>query len=163
MHSLLVVLLIGLACVLAVILLRLWPGRDRRKPTAAEAAQAIPDLEDEKVGADQMPEDGWAQLTRDLLSRGELRLALRACYLGSLAHLAARNLLSLAKFKSNRDYVRELDRRSHALPEVAEAFAENVLVFDRVWYGLHEVSQELLEHFMSNVERMKGDEVASSS
>ena len=49
----------------------------------------------------------------------------------SLAHLAERNLISLAKFKSNRDYERELRRRGHSFPNVLTFFGENVLVFDR--------------------------------
>jgi hypothetical protein len=89
------------------------------------------------------------------LERGELRLAMRAFYLASLAHLSERNLLTLARFKSNRDYERELLRRSHALPEVARLFSENVSVFDGIWYGLHEVTDESVAAFRANVERIK--------
>ena len=94
-------------------------------------------------------------LALELLERGELRLAMRAFYLSSLAHLATRNLVSIARFKSNRDYERELRRRSHALPEVSNTFSENVSVFDRVWYGMHEINAELLQHFRNNVERIR--------
>ncbi|MBI5383350.1 MAG: DUF4129 domain-containing protein [Verrucomicrobia bacterium] len=151
---LLVLLVVGLACVLGVIALRAWRRR-RQKENLAQPIAAAPDVADENVGADQLPEDGWITLARDLLTRGELRLALRAFYLSSLAHLAEKNLLSLAKFKSNRDYERELERRRHALPEVTQTFSENVSAFDRVWYGLHEVSRESLDQFASNVERIK--------
>jgi hypothetical protein len=34
-------------------------------------------------------------------------------------------------------------------------FRQNVAAFERVWYGLHEVSHELLEQFARNVERIK--------
>jgi hypothetical protein len=34
-------------------------------------------------------------------------------------------------------------------------FAENVTDFERVWYGMHEVSPELLRQFAGNLERMK--------
>ena len=94
-------------------------------------------------------------MARDLLNRGELRLALRAFYLATLAHLAERNLITLARFKSNRDYERELARRGHALAEVPVIFAQNVTTFERVWYGLHEVTPEMLQQFSGNVERMK--------
>ena len=43
----------------------------------------------------------------------------------------------------------------NALPELAQTFSENVSVFDRVWYGLHEINAELLQHFRSNVERIR--------
>ncbi len=152
----LVALIILLACLLAVMLLRLWRRRRRPATVAAQPVPAAPDLADENIGADQLPADGWARLARDLIGQGELRLALRAFYLASLADLANRDLIGLARFKSNRDYQCEVDRRSHALPDLARIFAENVVVFDRAWYGLHEVSREMVEHFAGNVDRIKG-------
>jgi hypothetical protein len=156
LHWAFLTLIVVLVCILAVMLYRMW--RRRRRPAetiAAQAVQAAPDVSDENVGAEQLPEDGWVKLARELIGRGDLRLALRALYLASLAHLAARGLLTLARFKSNRDYDQELGRRSHALPELARTFTENVAVFDRVWYGLHEVSPDLLDQFTRNVERIK--------
>jgi uncharacterized membrane protein len=132
--------------------------QNRRRPSAAiqsEAIQPAPDLTDENVGADQLPEDGWIRLARELLEQGELRLAMRAFYLASLAHLAERNLISLAKFKSNRDYELELRRRGHSFAVLLNLFGENVSVFDRIWYGMHEVSGDLVQHFAANVERIK--------
>src|SRR2546423_5252771 len=113
-------------------------NRHKVIPMPAQAIQPAPDLTDENVAADQLPEDGWTKLGRELLERGELRLALRAFYLASLAHLAGRHLISLAKFKSNHDYERELRRRGHSFPELLSLFGENVQVFDRIWYGMHE-------------------------
>jgi hypothetical protein len=112
-------------------------------------------LADESLGAEQLPEDRWTKLARELLDRGELRLALRAFYLATLAHLAERNLISLAKFKSNRDYERELRRRGHSFPDLLALFGENVTVFDRAWYGWHEINGELVSRFAANVERIK--------
>ena len=147
------------AVVIALLFLLYRVLRGRRPHTApiqSEAIQSGPDLADENVGADQLPEDGWIKLARELLERGELRLAVRAFYLATLAHLAGRNLISLAKFKSNRDYERELRRRGHSFPDLLSAFGETVSVFDRIWYGLHEVSSELVQQFAANVERIKG-------
>jgi hypothetical protein len=132
--------------------------RNRRKPAVvvAEAIQSTPDLTDENVGAEQLPEDGWTKLARELLARGELRLALRAFYLASLAHLAEKNLISLARFKSNHDYERELRRRAHSFPALVGIFGENIAVFDRSWYGMHDVTGDLVNEFAANVERLKG-------
>ncbi len=141
---------------LAILVLRLWQSRKRRKqPIASQAIQPAPDLSDESVGAEQLPEDRWTSLAREHLGRGEFRLALRAFYFASLAHLAERNLISLAKFKSNLDYERELGRRGHSFPELLALFGENVLVIDRAWYGLHQVSGEQVSRFAANVERIK--------
>jgi hypothetical protein len=153
-----VYLLIGAALLIVGILLWiLWRSRSRVAVEEAQAAPAapVPDLESDEVTGEELPVDGWTQLALELLARGELRLAMRAFYFSSLAHLAERNLVTLARFKSNRDYERELQRRSHALPELASAFAENVNVFDRVWYGLHDINAELLQRFRGNVERIR--------
>ena len=140
---------------LAVFLYRTW--RERRSPSvvASQPIQPMPDINDEKVGADQLPEDGWTKLARELLERGELRLALRAFYFASLSHLAARNLISIARFKSNRDYERELRRRGHSFPDLLSVFGDNLVSFERIWYGLHEVNRELVDRFVANVERLK--------
>ncbi|HEU0009948.1 MAG TPA: DUF4129 domain-containing protein [Verrucomicrobiae bacterium] len=148
----LIVLLVG---VLIWLVVRVWKRRGPGEEIIAEAIAPMPNVADENVGAEQLPEEGWVRLARDLLQRGELRLALRAFYLASLAALAGRNLITLAKFKSNRDYERELLRRSHALQEVPRVFSENVSVFERSWYGLHEVTPEMLDHFAVNVERIQ--------
>ena len=155
-------LLYGLLAVVlsavAVLLIRFWKKRQQGSSfTAAQALPPAPDVADENVSADQLPEDGWTTLARELLARGELRLALRAFYLASLAHLADRNLVSLARFKSNRDYQRELQRRAHAFPGLQTLFGENVSCFDRVWYGRYEATGELVTQFAANVDRMKAD------
>jgi hypothetical protein len=154
-RGLIYLLLIALAGLLVWLLIRFWKRRAATPEVTAEALPAMPDLADENVTAEQLPEDSWSQLARELFDRGELRLALRAFYLASLAHLATRNLITLARFKSNRDYERELARRGHVLAEVPALFGENVTDFERVWYGRHEVSPELLRQFAANLERMK--------
>jgi hypothetical protein len=106
---------------LAYAVYRIFRNRNSRvEAVASEPLQLAPDLSDETLGADLLPEDGWTKLGRELLARGELRLALRAFYLASLAHLAQRNLISLAKFKSNRDYLLELQRRAHSFPDLLD-------------------------------------------
>ena len=127
----------------------------------AEPVLPVPNLADENLGAEQLPEDEWTKLANELLQRGELRLALRAFYLASLAHLAARNLVSLARFKSNHDYERELRRRGHSFPELLNLFAENVSVFERIWYGLHEINAELVREFSVKVTKIKAGGLVS--
>ena len=95
------------------------------------------------------------KLGHELLQRGEFRLALRAFYLASLAHLAERELITLARFKSNLDYQRELQRRAHALASIPELFAHHVAVFERSWYGPHEVTAESLNEFAAITGRLR--------
>jgi hypothetical protein len=148
--------LLMLSIVLVALVYRLW--RRRQPPVsewAAEAIQPAPDLKVENVAADQLSEEGWIKLGRQLLEGGEFRVALRAFYLASLAHLAERDLITIAKFKSNHEYERELRRRAHALPDLATLFEQSVTVFESVWYGMHDVNAELVMEFSAKVKSIK--------
>ena len=59
------------------------------------------------------------------------------------------------RFKSNRDYEDELGRRGHAIPNLLPVFRENLSMFERIWYGVHEVNRELVQHFAANVDKIK--------
>ena len=155
LQGLIFVLLVLAACAVAILFYRTWRRRGARKEITTEAVAPVPDLADENVTASQLPEDDWLRLARELMGKGELRLALRALYLAGLAHLAQREMIRVAKFKSNRDYEQEVRRRARALPELQAAFAENVGIFDRAWYGLHEVTQEALQRFQINLEKIR--------
>ncbi len=156
-EGLICTLIVVVAVIIGLLLWLLWRIRIKRRAALAGTTVAAPppNLADEGVTAGQLPEDGWLRLALDMMERGDLRLAMRAFHLASLAHLAERNLVTLAKFKSNRDYERELLRRSHALPELTGLFSQNVSAFDRVWYGLHAVNGELVQEFRVIVERIK--------
>jgi len=126
-----------------------------KSPPGAEtnaSARELPpvDLEDENVTADHLPESGWLDLARRLMEEGNSRLALRAMYLASLAMLADKSRISIAKFKSNMDYQRELDRRFHAMPQLLDAFGRNVGVFEAVWYGTREATARIIDAFIAN-------------
>jgi hypothetical protein len=132
--------------------------RQRRARAAAIVAQAVtarPDLTQEDVSAELLPEDGWLQMARELMDRGELRLALRASYLAGLAHLGHRELLQLARHKSNRDYDRELRRRARTQPDLLASFGDTLRAFERSWYGDHEVTRETLGDFSRHLERIR--------
>jgi len=141
---------------LALFLYRVWRGRQVLPTVVVQAILPVPDIADENVRADQLPEDGWTKLAREFLERGEFRLAMRAFYLASLSHLAARNLIGIALFKSNREYERELRRRAHSFPDLLSVFGDNIFAFERIWYGKHEVNRELVDQFATNVEKIKG-------
>ena len=124
----------------------------------------LPDLSDTTV-ATQHSEDEWFTLATRLESEGELRLALRAAYLGLLAGLTQREWLTIRRDRTNREYLDEFTRRWRRRPQAAlEARAEipetlrgSFRLFDRVWYGMHTLTpavvaayrvdqRELLKH-----------------
>jgi len=143
---------------IAWILLRLYGGRPRAMAASAVAAPAaVPDLASEQVSAELLPEEGWLALASEKAAQGEWRLALRAVYLGTLAHLARRELVRLAPAKSNREYLAELRRRARALPRLPEAFGSCALRFERVWYGTHDATPELLDEARADLESMRSN------
>ncbi len=150
-------------CVVAVAFLvyRAWHVRRARSALAgkslAAAAAPLPDLTDEAVLADQLPEDEWLALARRLLERGERRLALRAFYLSALSHLGGHGLLGIARHKSNRDYQGELRRRARDRAGLQEVFGRLVGRFERVWYGSHPADDDLLTAFQDDRARLAAE------
>jgi len=151
---LIIIPLVGIMAVLAFLAWRAWKYRKPRTITAEVALNPTPDITREDLDATALPEDGWLNLARELMEKGELRLALRALYLATLASLARRELITIAKYKSDREYEVELRRRSHTQPLLAGAFAENRDLFESTWYGLHEVTPGIVERFSRNQVRI---------
>ncbi len=143
-----IALLIGLLCALVFILWRSWVRRQAtRSEMIAAAVESKPDLEDENTTADDLPANHWLDLARQLAERGSLRLAFRAFYLATLADLADHELITIEKFKSNRDYEMELHRRAHQKEGLLPAFSNSRKIFERVWYGMYKIGRPDLDRF----------------
>ena len=121
----------------------------------AEEIPAKPDVTDESATADKLRPDEWLELAKSLLGRGELRLALRALFLSNLAWLARREWITIARFKSNREYARELQRRAHSRPEAVRTFWADVDTFDAVWYGRLNPDARMIADFQADLERIR--------
>lgn len=149
-----------LSVVFAGALLAMWLRlRTRRKPGVVTAAPLRPviDLTSEELTADQLPESGWMSLAQEWIDKQDLRMALRALYLASLANLARRELIVIHPAKSNADYVTELRRRSRAVPELGERLKSGSRIFERIWYGSHVVTPAIFEEFRSDVQALRSD------
>jgi hypothetical protein len=148
---------IGLAVVLILWVIWLVVKQARRVAPAVVAAQAVaaatPDLRDENIQAAQLPADGWLALARQQAALGEWRLALRALYLATLARLATDGLISLAKFKTNLDYERELRRRALSRTEVVNGFSIRRRQFESVWYGQGAAGEAEVQEWMTELMR----------
>jgi hypothetical protein len=97
-----------------------WLRRRREEPqiTIPVAAAPLPDLRDVAV-ASERSEDEWFALANRLEVEGNLRLALRAAYLGLLAGLAQRAWLTIRRDRTNREYLDEFTRRWRRRPQAA--------------------------------------------
>jgi hypothetical protein len=148
-------LISGLGLSLAGIwLYRSWRRRLKREKPIMDEVVTVPDLEAEDVSADELPADRWTALAHDLLAKGEVRLALRALVLGALARLADDGYLKLARYKSNRDYLREIFQRGQELAEVRSALDANMTTMEGIWYGDHTVDGESITLFLAHHERI---------
>ncbi|GAB4487757.1 MAG: hypothetical protein OHK006_17300 [Thermodesulfovibrionales bacterium] len=154
LNILLYVLIAAAASFLGIALFRMWKKRSRTGIGRAEAAPAAPDLSSEQVTASDLPPDGWLDLAQSLLKKGDRRLALRALYLASLSHLGGQGLIAVSRAKSNREYAAELERKARLLPDLRDAFSQNMQIFEGSWYGMHDVTEELFVLFEKNRRRI---------
>lgn len=152
---LLILLFIVLAIVLFYYVVILWRKRQREpEETESEAVVQAPDLQDDGVKADDLPVNSWLDLANEFMAKGSLRLAMRARYLATLAYLAQKELIVVERYKSNRDYEHELCRRAHEKKDLLTAFSRTVMIFDRVWYGMHKINQSDVESYFTDQERI---------
>jgi hypothetical protein len=128
----------------------------RSGKTAIESSVTTskPDITKEDTQAGELPADSWLEMAENLLARGDLRSALRAMYLGCLALLARQKVIVIARFKSNREYERELYRKAHNVPELLTAFSNNMRTFEGIWYGNHQVTGDTVRLFKENQTRI---------
>lgn len=165
----------GWALIVAVALLilaLLWLASRRRpirRVAAAHAAAAAPINWDSALPSDRGREE-WLRLAQDLAAAGDFRRALRAAFLGGLAALAAAQLITPRRDRTNLEYQREFARRwrRRAPPAPAPAdplpaqqpddatglFAALVAAFDQSWYGGRGVDRELLDEFLARQRRL---------
>ncbi|MGH9883470.1 MAG: DUF4129 domain-containing protein, partial [Pyrinomonadaceae bacterium] len=91
----------------------------------------------ETLAPDQSAGDLLAE-AEALARRGELRAAIRKAYIALLVELGDRKVISLAQYKTNRDYlraVRELDPLYRNMKGLTDSF-------ERHWYGLAGATEE---------------------
>ena len=130
-----------------------WLRRRRKSAQVSNpvAVAPLPDLSNAAV-ARERSEDEWFALAERLEGEGDLRLSLRAAYLGLLAGLAQREWLTIRRDRTNREYLDEFTRRWRRRPqaavearvEIPEKLRGSLRVFDRVWYGSHALTQAVV-------------------
>jgi hypothetical protein len=153
----LIVLLSLAAMILLYFIWRIWQHR-RIKPTllVSEPVLVTPELTDDALKADALPVNRWLAMAKELLEKGSVRLAMRALYLATLAHLAEHDMIKIEAYKSNLDYKRELQRRTHGNRELLTAFATVVTLLEKVWYGMHKIPQQEVDTFTKTQQRIMG-------
>ena len=154
-RAVLILLLLLFIAVLIFVIFRIW-RRQHTGVIAAVAAEvsAPPDLNDESTKADDLPANRWLVLAEELTAKGELRLAMRALYLATLAYLAEHQLITIEIYKSNREYEQELRRRAHERKELLSIFAKSLNLFECVWYGKYRIPRSEFNDYAANQKRI---------
>jgi hypothetical protein len=151
----LLLLLFLFLAIMAFIFIRIWQRRRvKLVETISTSAIPVPDLTDEKVKADDLSTNRWLSLAGELADKGELRLAMRALYLATLAHLADHEMITIESYKSNREYEDELKRRAHEHRELISIFSNSLNVFERAWYGMYQIAHSEFDSFSLNQKRI---------
>lgn len=137
----------------------IWRSYRKRPPqllsSIAPLESVAPDLESESTTAADLPEDEWFRLAQQLAAAGDFRLAARALFFSLLATLGRREVIRIARFKSNMDYQNELSRRSSSLGSAPIDFSRIALIYESVWYGEHEANAAVLNQMQAHQERLR--------
>ena len=152
-----IALVLVLSITVAVFLI--WRRRQQEPPELSVPIATGPllDLNDASVAIEHS-EDEWFALANRLEGEGELRLAVRAAYLGLLAGLSQREWLTIRRDRTNREYLDEFARRWKRRPEavletkseIPEKLRGSLRLFDRVWYGSYDLSQRAVAAYLQD-------------
>lgn len=128
-----IILALGvLAFVLKLFLPRLLRNPRRKKKSKAKARIVL----GERLEPDQSALDLLSEA--EALARcGELRAAIRKAYIALLVELGERKIISLAQYKTNRDYlgaVRQIEPLYGNVKQLTDSF-------ERHWYGLAQATE----------------------
>ena len=107
----------------------------------------------EHLEPDQTSTDLLAE-AEALARRGELRAAIRKGYIALLCELADRKVLSLAQYKTNRDYLRAVAGREPLHSEMRRLTS----LFEHHWYGLVPAATEDWTNFRAGYQRAVSSE-----
>lgn len=100
-------------------------GRKQRKKREARIVLG------ERLQPEQTSSDLLAE-AEALARNGDLRAAIRKGYIALLVELGDRNVISLAQYKTNRDYLRSVSSR----PQLHSPLKRLTETFERHWYGV---------------------------
>ena len=106
-----------------------------------------PDLADEEIEADRLPDNEWYALARKKMAAGEFRQAQRALFLAILSYLASHRLITSSDGNRIPTMKKNSSGRPNISPNCPRLFAQSRLGFERCWYGADTVTPEDFDHY----------------
>ncbi|WP_188316044.1 DUF4129 domain-containing protein [Chitinophaga agrisoli] len=131
MDSIRVILYIGLGCGLALLIFNFMRQQGFRL-FKKQWNETLPDAAAETGGS-----EGYEKQIQDAIANGRFRMAVRYLHLQALYVMAARQLITLGKDKTNADYLRGLLKTPWYQP-----FARLTRDYEYIWYGEMPVNTE---------------------
>lgn len=149
-------LLVGISCIFLLMMFRIWKKRGKKSEIidGKSIIDATPDLSEESVYPGDLPANKWFTVAKSQLDQLSLKHALRAFYIGIIALLGEHRILTIKRYKSNRDYEKELKRRMHQFPEIIDIFLSMTEFFEKIWYGNYEINFDDIKKIELLSERM---------
>ncbi|MEP7255467.1 MAG: DUF4129 domain-containing protein [Ferruginibacter sp.] len=123
------------------VLYRLFLAEGVFKRESRSAKQQTPEVEEEVITS----ESDFDNLINQALQNNNYRQAVRYQYLRTLHKLADKNLVELARDKTNFQYVREIKN-----PAFQNDFASLTLNYEYVWYGEFMIDRNIYQKIDSN-------------
>jgi hypothetical protein len=149
-------LLIGSVVCLAFLLFRYWYKRYHKDLKQSQSTvMTVMDISDETVTANNFSTDKWMIMGKEFAAKGQLRFAIRAFYFATLSLLSHSGMITITRFKSNRDYKKQLEQTMGNDHEICRIFSQNIITFNRIWYGFYEVTDDIVNNFISNHEQIR--------
>jgi Domain of unknown function (DUF4129) len=102
----------------------------------------------ETIAADETSQIIFSE-AENLAREGNLRGAIRKGYIALLCELSDRKLIGLARHKTNRDYLRDVQKRKNLHQNMNE-LTNN---FERNWYGLQKTDERDWDEFKQNYQQ----------
>lgn len=132
------VVVVALCVAVIAYFARLFWSRRRRGPKSLKLKRKARVILGERVEADQTSADLLEDAER-LARSGDLRGAIRKAYVALLCELGDRQVVRLARHKTNRDYLNAVRRsdRARLYTEMLPLTSE----FELHWYGLREAAE----------------------
>jgi hypothetical protein len=137
------VFVVVLALIVIIYVLRMFAPRLRRTRGSKKRGKPEPRvILGERLEPDQSAVDLLSE-AEALARKGEIRAAIRKGYIALLVELGERHIISLAQYKTNRDYLRSV--RERVL--LHERMLKLTDSFERHWYGLAQANDSDWKEF----------------
>ena len=134
--TVIMIIVIGVALLMILYVLRLLFKRFKRPVNTKARKKRKPRI---VLGERLQPEQTSTDLLAEaeaLARSGDLRAAIRKGYIALLVELGDRDLISLAQYKTNRDYLRSVSN----VPQLHSPLKRLTESFERHWYGFAQVT-----------------------